>query len=115
MAKPSPMLQKMEAQYEAKYAALFKRRMDTLLQMCQDAACIAAHKTLGMGPGRAENFCAELRLTINRMSSMALEDAEGDPDIWYTKAKLDEELRAIVGADKFAPFEERYYGKKENP
>lgn len=113
MAK-NAMLAKMEAKYEAKYAALFHRRMDTLLQMCQDAACIAAHNALGMGPGRAENFCAEYRLTINRMSEMALEDAKDDEDIWYTKEKLDEELRAIVGPDKFAPFEERYYQNK-NP
>jgi len=114
MAK-NAMLARLEAQYEAKYATLFRRRMDSLLQMCQDAACIAAHNALGMGPGRAENFCSEYRLTINRMSDMTMTDAVGDPDIWYTKAKLDEELRAIVGPDKFVPWDERYYGKKKKP
>ena len=50
MPKKNPMLAKLEAQIETKYAILFQRKMDILLQMGQDAANFAAHDTLGMGP-----------------------------------------------------------------
>ena len=38
----------------------------------------------------------------------------GDEDIWYTRAKLDEQLLAIVGKENFQPFEVRYQHEK-NP
>lgn len=51
--RPNPMI----AKIEAKYDALFHRKMDMFMQMGQDAAMIAAHDALQMGPGRAREFC----------------------------------------------------------
>lgn len=115
MPKKNPMLAKLEAQMEIKYAILFQRKMDILLQMGQDAANFAAHDTLGMGPGRAVAFNVSYREHYNRIARLTVDDAADDPEIWYTKAKIDEELGSIVGPDNLAPWDERYYGKKENP
>ena len=52
--KPNAMLSRIEA----KYNAMFHDKMDMLMQMGQDAAMMAAHDVLGMGPGRAADCCA---------------------------------------------------------
>lgn len=52
--KPNAMLSRIEA----KYNAMFHAKMDMLMQMGQDAAMMAAHDVLGMGPGRAADFSA---------------------------------------------------------
>lgn len=111
MAKKNHML----AQIEAKYAAMFDRRLDILAQKLQDAAMIAAHDVLGLGPGRAQAFVKALKDSLDEIDRLTLEDAKDDKQLWYTKAKLDEQLLAIVGPENFAPFDERYYGIKENP
>lgn len=108
MAKGNPMLDRLEAKYKAYYSELFRRKQKTLLQMAQDAATIAAHDVLGMGSGRAVAFTIALREELNALANMTVEDAKDDDDIWYTKAKLDEKIKAIVGEENFAPWEERY-------
>lgn len=57
MPKPSATLARIKAEAEAKYNALFHLKMDMLMQMGQDAAMIAAHEVLQLGPGRSEAFC----------------------------------------------------------
>lgn len=113
MAK-NAMMAKLEAYYETKYRDLFLRKMDTLLQMGQDAGNFAAHEVLGMGPGRAVAFNVAYRENYNRIARLTLEDAADDPEIWYTKAKIDEELEAIVGKGNLCPWDERYYGIKKD-
>ena len=115
MPKENAVLKRMKAELELKYAILFQRKMDILLQMGEDAANFAAHETLGMGPGRAVAFNVAYREHFNRIARLTVDDAEDDPEIWYTKAKIDEELGAIVGPERLVPWDERYYGKKENP
>ena len=73
MAKPNAMLAKIEATAEAKYNALFQLKMDMLMQMGQDAAMMAAHDVLGMGPGRAEKFCAAYIEAMNGMARMVVD------------------------------------------
>lgn len=102
--KPNPMI----AKIEAKYNALFHRRMDMLMQMGQDAAIIAAHKELKLGPGRAKGFCVAYIETINSMARMVVDDQKDDKDFVYAKTKIDEKILSIVGPDIFKPWEERY-------
>ena len=111
MAKSNPMLRKLEAQMEAKYAILFHTKMDILLQIGEDAVIIAAHDALGMGKGRAVNFTATYRETINAIARLTMDDGEFDKELTYTKAKLDERLRAIVGDEAFADWDTRYKNK----
>ena len=77
-------------------------------QMCLDAAMIAAHDVLQLGPGRAEDFCVAYRDAINDMARRVVDDQMDDPEFVYAKAKIDEQVRAIVGEDKFQPWEVRY-------
>ena len=37
-----------------------------------------------------------------------VDDQMDDPEFVYAKAKIDEQIRAIVGEDKFSPWEVRY-------
>jgi len=106
--KKNPMLAKLEAQAEAKYNAMFHIKMDMLMQMGQDAAMIAAHDVLKLGEGRARDFCLAYIDAMNDMAKMVVEDSQDDKDFWYAKAKIDEKIKAIVGEENFAPWEERY-------
>lgn len=102
--KPNPML----AKIEAKYNALFHRKMDTLMQMGQDAAMIAAHDVLQLGPGRARDFCVAYIEAMNSMARMVVDDQKDDKEFVYAKSKIDEKILSIVGPDNFKPWEERY-------
>lgn len=108
MPKHNPMLARIEAAAEARYQIRFHKSMDMLLQMGQDAAMIAAHDVLQLGPGRAEAFCVAYREAINDMARRVVDDQMDDPEFVYAKAKIDEQIRTIVGPEKFVPWEERY-------
>lgn len=108
MGKRNPMLEQLEAKYQLKYRLDFLRQMDILTQMAQDAA----HRTLGMGPGRALPFTEEYRDCLQATARLAVDDGKDDNELWYTKAKDDEELLAIVGEKNFVPWEERYNFEK---
>lgn len=108
MPKRNPMLARIEAAAEDRYQVRFHKSMDMLLQMGQDAAMIAAHDVLQLGPGRAEDFCIAYREAINDMARRVVDDQMDDPEFVYSKAKIDEQIRSIVGPDKFVPWEVRY-------
>ena len=97
--KPNALISKIEA----KYNALFHLKMDMLMQMGQDAAMIAAHEVLQLGPGRSEAFCTAYIEAMNGMERMVCEDQQDDGEFVYAKAKIDEQIRAIVGDDLFKP------------
>ena len=42
------------------------------------------------------------------MARRVVDDQMDDPEFVYAKAKIDEQIRTIVGPDKFAPWEVRY-------
>lgn len=102
--RPNQMI----AKIEAKYDAMFNRKMDMLMQMGQDAAMIAAHDALQMGPGRARDFCLAYIAAMNRMAKMVVDDQKDDREFVYVKAKIDEQILLIVGPENFQPWEERY-------
>ena len=108
MAKQSGALMRLQAAERARYEIRFHKSMDMLLQMGQDAAMIAAHDVLQLGPGRAEAFCVAYREAINDMARRVVDDQMDDPEFVYAKAKIDEMIKSIVGPEKFAPWEERY-------
>lgn len=104
MKKQNALLARLEAGYAAKYAAM--RHM--MLQMSYDAACIAAHEVLQMGPGRADKFKEVYQAAINEIAGMVVEDGRYDKEITYAKEKLDQRIRPIVGEQNFVPWDERY-------
>lgn len=92
---------------ERKYRALFQRKMDTLQQMCVDAAFLAAADVFQMGPGRCEAFGEAMMGYLHEMARLMVDDAKDDPGMEYTKEKVDRRLRQICG-EKFEPWEVRY-------
>lgn len=104
MPKQSAMMTRIEAHYNA----LFHMKMGMLMQMGQDAAMIAAHDVLKLGPGRANDFCAAYIEAMNAMARMVCDDQRDDREFVYAKAKIDEQIKAIVGEANFMPWEERY-------
>ena len=83
------------------------------LSMSYDAAIMAAHEALGMGPGRAEKYRQAYVAAMEELATMFVDDAgkkpgEGDPKIVYSKATRDEIIRRIVGDENFVPFDNLY-------
>ena len=83
-----------------------KRASRTIVevQMCKDAAMIAANEALGMGEGRCLAFSEAFDRTFNEIVHIIRDDT---PDIEYSKAVIDRELEKICGKH-FAPWEARY-------
>lgn len=101
------MLAKIEAAAEARYRAAFLEKVDTLQQMCIDAAFLAAADVFQMGPGRCEAFGRAITGYLHEIVRMVLDDAKDDPELAYTREKVDGRLRKICG-EKFESWEARY-------
>ena len=101
------LLRRLEAKAELKYAALYQAKMRMTLQLAQDAAMIAANEVLQMGPGRAKEFAAVMRDTVNEIAGVMLKDQKDDEKFAYTRGVVDRRLKKICG-ENFQPWEERY-------
>lgn len=77
------------------------------IQMCLDAATIAANEVFNMGPTRAPDFVQAFNEAISSIAEMTIEDGKTDKELWFTKNKLDERLKKICG-ENFVPWKERY-------
>lgn len=75
-----------------------------------DAALIAAHEVLQMGPGRAAAFATAYNEAMETLAGLYISDCDdnGDKSLVYAKAKRDELIRSIVGPDNFVPFDLAY-------
>lgn len=80
------------------------------LSLGYDAAIIAAHRALGMGPGRAERFRDAFNDAMEELAELFIDDCDnnGDKKLAYAKAKRDEAIRRIVGDECFVPFDLSY-------
>lgn len=75
-----------------------------------DAALIAAHEALGMGPGRAAAFSQAYHEAMEELAGLYVDDCDenGDKHIDYAKGKRDALIRRIVGDENFVPFDRAY-------
>ena len=78
------------------------------IMMGFDAALIAAHEALGMGPGRAAAFAPAYSTALDALATLYLDDGSGDRTMEYAKVKRDERIRAIVGDENFVEFDRSY-------
>ena len=101
--KQNPIL----AAHEAKLDAQYRRKLNVTMQMCFDVAVITANDVFKMGAGRAKVFEQKYSENFAKICAMLVED-ENDPDLEYSRAKIDERLREIVGAENFQEWDERY-------
>lgn len=104
MAKKNSYLAKRDAAIYARYQA----QLDFALQMGLDAAMIAANKVLQLGKGRAPEFGEEYINTVNELARLLVADSKDDAEMVYSREKIDQKIKAIVGEDNFAPWDERY-------
>ena len=101
--KVNPMLAKIEARHRIDMA--FQR--DFTIQQCTDMLLIAANEAFGFGEDRLVKLLEAYQRVFEDYAEMAIEDGRADPDIEYTREKVDRKLRQILG-DHFRPWEERY-------
>lgn len=73
-----------------------------------DAALIAAHEVLKLGPGRASAFANAYHEAIDDLATLYLEDSK-DKQMEYGKGKRDAVIRKIVGEGNFVPYD-KFYG-----
>ena len=104
----SAYLMKRGAAMMARAYARYQQQLDVCLQIGADAAVIAANRKLGLGRGRARQFMDEYKKAANDIAAMIDADGAEDKELVYSRAKIDEQLRQIVGDENFSPWEERY-------
>lgn len=108
MPKPNTYVQLLQAQ---KAIVELRRNLDIIkaftVQQCLDVALIALHNEFHFGPKMNGRFEAAFLDTFMAYAQMCIDDAADDPEIAYTKAKMDRALQAACG-DDIRSFEERY-------
>ena len=75
-----------------------------------DAAIIAAHEALQLGPGRAALFATAYITAMDELATLFVDDCVqmGDKTLEYAKQKRDDLILSIVGEENFVPFERAY-------
>ncbi len=105
MSKPSGWA--IMAQQMAKKIVAEQTRVRLMIGF--DAAVIAAHETLKLGPGRAAAFANAYHDALDDLAELYLQDYN-DKEMAYGKGKRDEVIRKILGEDNFVPYDRLYGG-----
>lgn len=105
MSKPSGWA--IMAQQMAKKIVAEQTRVRLMIGF--DAAVIAAHETLQLGPGRAAAFANAFHEALDDLAELYLQDYQ-DKEMEYGKGKRDEVVRKILGEANFVPYD-RLYGE----
>ena len=77
------------------------------MQWCADAAILAANEVFQRRGKKLVEFHNAFIRWSHEIAEMTLADAKGDKTLEYTKVKLDETLKELLGED-FVPWDERY-------
>lgn len=77
------------------------------MQWCADAAAIAANEVFNRKGDKIAEFLKKMSEYSREIAEMTDSDARGDKTIEYTKTKIDEKLKEILG-EHFEPWDERY-------
>lgn len=80
------------------------------LAIAMDAALIAAHEVLQLGPGRAAAFSDAYGRAMEQLATLYIDDCDKNKDkgLDYAKGTRDRIIKAIVGEDNFVPFDKSY-------
>lgn len=104
MAKQSAFLTAVSKEVQRRMA----RYEHTRMQIAEDAAFMAAHEVLGLGPGRAEAFGVAFVKYVGEITELINTDAKDDKKLEYAKSVIDRAIKPIVGEKLFLEFDERY-------
>ena len=102
MSKPSSWV--IYAQEKAKL--IIAEQTGVRLAIGKDAALIAAHEVMQLGPGRAAAFLDAYNRALEDLSELYLGDNDKLMD--YGKGKRDEVIRKIVGDENFVSYDKLY-------
>ena len=103
MAKVNAFLARQQARTEA----LCRQQRLFTIQQCADMMLIAANAAFGFGEDRLAKLQRTYEEVFREYANMAISDGRDDPEIEYTRAKVDRKLEQILGGS-FRPWEERY-------
>lgn len=102
MAKRNSFVDRLAREREADIAV--NRRLARTYML--DMVTIALGR-MGFRETRFRKFDETLTAVCEDYGKLILDDSMADKDIWYSKDKLDEELKRYVGS-MFVPYEDRY-------
>lgn len=99
-----------------------EERINICVQMCFDAATLAANEVFHMGETRFPAFSDSFRqYLVEIMTSINAEagnppskSADNDPSLERTKERVDCALKRVVGEKNFCSWEDRYGGYSNN-
>lgn len=91
--------------------AHFQHLLKMGMQQASDAALMAIDDVFDVNAYSAERFYLAHVKYVNGISGLLIEDGKSDPELVYSRTDIDRRLLQIVGAENFAPWEERYGGK----
>lgn len=108
MSKPNTYVQLLNAKQEI---LQLQQRLEIMkgftVKQCLDMAIIALHNEFRFGPKMSRRFERAFLEAFKEYAQLCVDDGAYDPEIVYTKEKVDQALRAACG-DDIRPFEERY-------
>lgn len=102
MAKRNSFIDRLAREREADIAA--NRRLARTYML--DMVTIALGR-MGFREARFKKFDEALSAACEDYGKLIIDDASTDKELWYSKDKLDEELKRYVGG-LFVPYDERY-------
>ena len=105
MAKRNSFVDRLAREREADIAV--NRRLARTYML--DMVTIALGR-MGFREARFKKVDETLTAVCEDYGKLILVDSKDDVDIWYSKDKLDEELKRYVGS-LFVPYDERYHVK----
>lgn len=92
---------------QAQKAAEIRMQRLFTMQWCSDAALLAANEVFKRKGEKLAEFNEAFFKYSQLIADMTLDDAKGDKSIEYTKAKIDGQLKELLG-ESFVPWDERY-------
>ena len=104
-------IEKLEAQHAQELAeerAVYRAQLNILLQLAEDTCLISTQAVRGLGPANATILRNEFRKTINEISSLMVEDSKDDPDIEWSRVKVDQRLAQIEGPESSREWDDRF-------
>lgn len=102
MAKRNSFMDRIARQQDAEITLARKQARTYMLDM----VTIALGR-MGFREKRFKKFDEVLTEVCFDYGKLILDDASTDKELWYSKDKLDEELKSYVGSS-FVPWDERY-------
>lgn len=102
--KQNPLLASYEALWEARYTA----RLREALRICEDANLISTDDVVGLTEEQANELKRVFRETVREITKLIAEDSLDDPDVEWSRAKVDRRICGIVGEKNFQEWDVRH-------